>query len=196
MSEEQRSLVDTSSIDSEITGLANQVLEEKDPDKAKQLIALFNWNISKKNTSRILKLNDLYDDVTDQMVLRFKTKSDQFSNSDLLDYMKAVQGAIDTSTKNLSQIEEPPTIVQQHNTQVNINVVDSFDKDARERIFEAIQATLKTAQQRPETVVVEATEAEDNIELQSDEPTSVMEVAVNAIDELDSIVDERKETSG
>lgn len=196
MSEEQRSLVDTSSIDSEITGLANQVLEEKDPDKAKQLIALFNWNISKKNTSRILKLNDLYDDVTDQMVLRFKTKSDQFSNSDLLDYMKAVQGAIDTSTKNLSQIEEPPTIVQQHNTQVNINVVDSFDKDARERIFEAIQATLKTAQQRPETVVVEATEAEDNIELQSNEPTSVMEVAVNAIDELDSIVDERKETSG
>ena len=38
MSEETKELVDTSSIDTEITGLASQVLEESDPEKAKQLI--------------------------------------------------------------------------------------------------------------------------------------------------------------
>lgn len=184
MMDEQRALVDTSSIDGEINNLANQVLAEQDPDKAKKLIALFNWNISKKNTSRILKLNSLYDDVTDQMVARFKTKADQFSNSDLLDYMKAVQGAIDTSSKNLSQIEEPPTIVQQNNTQINVNVVDSFDRDARERILAAIQATLKTAQQ-PIVVDAESTEEESTPQVDVD----------SAIEELNSSVDVGKETS-
>jgi len=174
---ENTTLVDTSSIDQETNSLAMKILEETDPDKAKQLIALFNWNLSKKNTSRILKLNGLYDDVTEQMVTRFRTRSDQFTNSDLLDYMKAVQGAIDTSTKNLVQMEEPPTIVQQHNTQINVNVVDSFDRDAKERILAAVQAVMKNAQAAPVTdVPIEA-------------------VAETAIDELESVVDNSKETT-
>lgn len=195
MSEETKALVDTSSIDTEITGLASQVLAESDPEKAKQLIALFNWNISKKNTARILKMNDLYDEVTDQMVLRFKTKADQFSNSDLLDYMKAVQGAIDTSTKNLSQVEEPPTIVHQNNTQINVNVVDTFDRDSKDRILAAIQATLKAAQQpQPENAEPEVIE----VTPESYQETEVVEtevVADNAIDELNSIADDKKETN-
>lgn len=195
MSEETKALVDTSSIDTEITGLASQVLAESDPEKAKQLIALFNWNISKKNTARILKMNDLYDEVTDQMVLRFKTKADQFSNSDLLDYMKAVQGAIDTSAKNLSQVEEPPTIVHQNNTQINVNVVDTFDKDSKDRILAAIQATLKAAQQpQPKNVESEVIE----VTPESYQETEVVEtevVADNAIDELNSIADDKKETN-
>lgn len=195
MSEETKALVDTSSIDTEITGLATQVLEESDPEKAKQLIALFNWNISKKNTARILKMNDLYDEVTDQMVLRFKTKADQFSNSDLLDYMKAVQGAIDTSTKNLSQVEEPPTIVHQTNTQINVNVVDTFDRDSKDRILAAIQATLKAAQQ-PAPVVVEPIEVTEVVETEViHEEAAAETVADNAIDELNSIVDDKKETN-
>ena len=195
MSEETKALVDTSSIDTEITGLASQVLEESDPEKAKQLIALFNWNISKKNTARILKMNDLYDEVTDQMVLRFKTKADQFSNSDLLDYMKAVQGAIDTSTKNLSQVEEPPTIVHQTNTQINVNVVDTFDRDSKDRILAAIQATLKAAQhpkpvqQEPDVIEVTAEEV-----VVTDVPQTEA-VADNAIEELNSIADDKKETN-
>lgn len=195
MSEETKALVDTSSIDTEITGLASQVLEESDPEKAKQLIALFNWNISKKNTARILKMNDLYDEVTDQMVLRFKTKADQFSNSDLLDYMKAVQGAIDTSTKNLSQVEEPPTIVHQTNTQINVNVVDTFDRDSKDRILAAIQATLKAAQQpqpvKQEPDVIEVTAEEVVV---TDVPQTEV-VADNVIEELNSIADDKKETN-
>ncbi len=174
---ENTTLVDTSSIDQETNSLAMKILEETDPDKAKQLIALFNWNLSKKNTSRILKLNGLYDDVTEQMVTRFRTRSDQFTNSDLLDYMKAVQGAIDTSTKNLVQMEDPPTIVQQNNTQVNVTVVDSFDRDAKERILAAVRSVMKSAQTAP---VVDV---------------PVEEIAETAIDELESIVEKPKETT-
>ena len=108
--------------------------------------------MSKKNVSRILKLNSLLDDVSDQMVLRFQKRADQFTNSDLLDYMKVIQGAIDTSSKSLNQVEEPPMIVQQTNTQINVNVMDGFDRESKERILAAIQATLQAKPQQPKQV--------------------------------------------
>ena len=144
MSEENKSLVDTSSVDNTIVDIANQVMNESSPDKTKDLVALFNWNISKKNVSRILKLNELYDKVSSQMEMRLTSRGDQFSNSDLIDYLKTIQGAIDSSSKVLSQVDETPTIVQNHNTQINVNVVDKFDRDAKERILAAIQATLQS----------------------------------------------------
>ena len=141
------------------------------------------------------QLPEYPDEVTDQMVLRFKTKADQFSNSDLLDYMKAVQGAIDTSAKNLSQVEDPPTIVHQNNTQINVNVVDTFDRDSKDRILAAIEATLKAAQQpQPKNVEPEVIE----VTPESYQETEVVEtevVADNAIDELNSIADDKKETN-
>ena len=138
----------SSSLDEKIQSLADQIVQEQDADKTKDLISLFNWNMSKKNVSRVQKLNALYDAVTDQMTTRFANRADQFTNADLLDYMKTIQGAIDTSSKNLSEVEEPPRIVQQNNTQINVNVGDSFDREAKQRILEAVQATLKLAQQK------------------------------------------------
>lgn len=198
MSEEKKenALVDTTSIDSEINSLANQVMEESNPDKAKQLIDLFNWTIAKKNTSRILKLNDLYDDVTDHMVERFKNKSDQFSNSDLLDYMKAVQTAIDTSTKNLTQIEEPKMVVQ-NNTQINVNVVDTFDADSKERILAAIQATLNSAakpKQEIQQVIEVQPEAVEIIEDTAETSvTDDIDVADTALAELEALTEDNIE---
>lgn len=144
MTEENKSLVDQSKLDAQIIEVATQIVNEDSVDKTKDLVSLFNWDMSRKNVSRILKLNNLLDDVSDQMILRFRTKADQFTNSDLLDYMKVIQGAIDTSSKNLNQVEEPPTIVHQTNTQINVNVTEaSFDRDAKERILAVIQSALK-----------------------------------------------------
>ena len=188
------------SIDLQIQDLSKQILEEQDPDKAKQLIAMFNWNMSKKNTSRIQKLDQLYDKVTEQMEVRLNTRSDQFSNSDLLDYMKAVQGAIDTSSKNLTQMEEPPTIVQQNNTQVNINVGDSFDRDSKIRIFEAIQAVLRSAEtqvnNKPiiEVIPEESLEVTEEISAEETVVEQSTDTAVaDAIAELSNITEEKAE---
>ena len=188
------------SIDLQIQDLSKQILEEQDPDKAKQLIAMFNWNMSKKNTSRIQKLDQLYDKVTEQMEVRLNTRSDQFSNSDLLDYMKAVQGAIDTSSKNLTQMEEPPTIVQQNNTQVNINVGDSFDRDSKIRIFEAIQAVLRSAETQVNNKPIIEVIPEESLEITEEisaEETIVEEstdtAVADAIAELSNITEEKAE---
>lgn len=132
-------------LDSRINSLVSDIIEEDDPKKTKDLVDLFNWNISKKNVARIQKLNNLYDSITDQMIERVDKRSDQFSNSDLLDYVKTIQGAIDVNTKNLAQVQEPPMIVQQNNTQINVNVVDNFDRESKARILAAIKATLNQA---------------------------------------------------
>jgi hypothetical protein len=158
--------VDSSKLDAQIIETANKILNEDNADATKDLVSLFNWNMSRKNVSRILKLNSLLDDVSDQMVVRFKERADQFSNSDLIDYMKTIQGAIDTSTKNLNQTDEPPVIVNQTNTQINVNMDTQFDREAKERILAAIQSTLQKANIVSEPVVtVEAdtdTPTEDN----------------------------------
>lgn len=132
-------------LDENIKNLVNDVVAESDINKTKDLISLFNWNISKKNVVRVEKLNTLYDNVTDQMIKRFETKPDQFSNDDLLNYMKVVQGAIDSSNKLIDSIEEPPPQIVQNNTQINVNVVENFDRDSRARILAAVQATLNAA---------------------------------------------------
>lgn len=132
-----------SPVDNTIRGLVDNIMEEQDPNKTKDLVDMFNWNMSKKNVARLEKLNNLYDSITDQMIERVNKRADQFSNSDLIDYVKTIQSAIDVNTKNLAQVQEPPLIVQQNNTQINVNVADTFDRDAKERILAAVEATLK-----------------------------------------------------
>lgn len=140
--------------------LAVKIQEESDASKSKELIDLFNWNLSKKQISRIAKLDELFDDVTDQMILRFKTKPDQFSNDDLLNYMKTVQGAMENTSKHIDDLPEAPKIIQ-NNTQININGVEKFDRESRARILAAIQATLAAAQ-TPELIDYEDKTEGDN----------------------------------
>lgn len=156
----EEALVPCSPLDQKLTGLVENIMVEEDPNRTKDLVELFNWNMSKKNVVRLQKLNNLYDSITDQMVERVDKRADQFSNSDLLDYVKTIQGAIDINTKNLCTVQEPPLIVHQNNTQINVNVAESFDSEAKARILAAVQATLQQAARPVE---------DDNIVIQTEE---------------------------
>ena len=145
MNEEITTDIVAKPIDDKINKLVYDIMSEEDPSKTKDLVELFNWNMSKKNIVRIEKLNKLYDSITDQMTERVTKRADQFSNSDLLDYVKTIQGAIDVNKKNLENVQDPPLIVQQNNTSINVNVLDSFDRDAKARILAAVQATINQA---------------------------------------------------
>lgn len=128
-----------------VTELAEKIKQESDIEKSQDLIELFNWNLSKKQIGRVAKLDALFDDITDQIILRFKSKPDQFSNDDLLNYMKTVQGAIDNNSKNIGELPEAPKIIQ-NNTQINVTLSDTFNRESRARILAAVQATLKEAE--------------------------------------------------
>ena len=137
--------INESELNKDISKLAQQLIDEKDIDASKNIVQLFNFNLSKRNALRILKLNGLYDNITDQMIERFQKRSGEFSNSDLLSYLQTVENSIEKSQKSLSQVDEQPTIVQTNNTQVNFNVLDGFNDDSRDRIANAIKSILNSA---------------------------------------------------
>lgn len=126
--------------------LAQDIIDESDIDKVKDLTHLFNLNQAKKNVLRVLKLNSLLDKVSDQMIERFTKQPGAFSNSDLLNYMQVTQSAIDRANKALNLVDETPAI--QINQQVNnINVGESLDRESRDRIKDAVNAILKRTSQ-------------------------------------------------
>ena len=133
-------------LDSYNARLAQDIIDEHDVDKVKDLTHLFNLNQAKKNVLRVLKLNSLLDKVSDQMIERFAKQPHAFSNSDLLSYMQVTQSAIDRANKALNLVDETPAI--QINQQVNnINVGEGLDRESRERIKDAVNAILKKTSQ-------------------------------------------------
>ena len=84
MNQDTLDIVCSNPLDEKLNNIVENIMDEQDPNKTKDLVDLFNWNISKKNIARIQKLNNLYDSITDQMVERVTKRADQFSNSELI----------------------------------------------------------------------------------------------------------------
>lgn len=139
---EEKDILDMVPLNESTRLLAQQVVEETDLDRTKQLVASFNLNQSKKNVLRILKLESLLDKVQDSMIERFEKTPNNFNNNDLLNYMTVVQTSIDRANKSLNLVDETPAI--QFNQQVNINVKeeDKLDRNSREKVTDAVKAIL------------------------------------------------------
>lgn len=133
-------IINTIELDKNTNQLAQQIIDETDISKVKDLTALFNLNQAKKNAVRVLKLNSLLDNVSDKMIERFEKYPDNFSNKDLLDYMQVTQSAIDRANKYLGTVDETPAI--QMNQQININIGQQFDRESRGKIAHAVNSML------------------------------------------------------
>ena len=129
-------------LDTQTRDIAQQILDEQDIDKVRNLTALFNLNAQKRNVMRVIKMNKLLDEVTDKVMERFEKTPDNFSNDDLIKYMQVTESAIDRANKQLNLVDETPPIQLQQNTQVNVNIVDSLDRESRERVMNFLRKTL------------------------------------------------------
>lgn len=132
-------------LDESTKRLAGEIIEEENIDKIKDLTVLFNLNMSKKNVTRLMKLNDLLDSVSDQMAKRLENRSDEFSNNDLITYMKVIQDSMDKSSKSLNQVDETPAIsINNTKNEVNIAITDgvTLDRNSKERVLDAVKAYL------------------------------------------------------
>lgn len=129
-------------IDTQTADLAQQILDETDVDKVKDLTNLFNLNAQKRNVVRVLKMHDLLDRVTDQVMTRFEKTPDNFSNEDLIKFMQVTENSIEKANKTLSQVEQTPAIQYQQNNQVNINIGNELDRESRQRVTDTVQAIL------------------------------------------------------
>lgn len=148
---EEKELVGILSIEKDMQKATEDLVSETDPSILKDKIELFNLYQTKKNAIRALKYNDLLDKVSDEMLLRFKENPDEFTNSDLLQYLQTTQNALDRSNKSLNSIEDRPLI---NINQVNVNSEEApLDRESRERVMKAVQALLNKSKEVNENII-------------------------------------------
>lgn len=153
--EEHKLSVSSSSLDKQNEQTAQEILDAQTLDETKDLLSLFNLNLQKRNVLRILKMNNLLDKVTEQIIERFEKNPHNFTNEDLLKYMQVTENAIDRANKNLNQIEDTPAIQLMQNNQVNINITDGLNRESRQRVTETVQQILKNLQKQQEQKIIE-----------------------------------------
>lgn len=122
--------------------LINAIMQESDVDRLKDLTHVFNAFQTKRQILRVNALNDVQDALVQQMARRLQEMPNNFNNADIASWMKTVQQALDSSHSSIKEIDDVPTIVNQNNTQVNINVEDTLNKESREKVMNALQAIL------------------------------------------------------
>ena len=170
-------LISVIPLDNQTAKVTNELIEEQDLDKVKNLTKLFNLNQAKRNAIRVMKLNSLLDKVGDQMIERFDKKPGEFSNKELLDYMSVVQSTIDRANKSIKLVDQTPAIViNQQNNQVNIDNSPVLDRESRMRVVEAVKGIMKTLNLKNEPEQIqEISEFEENEEDSSDDIVHVIE---------------------
>lgn len=149
-------------LDEEENKIVHQIIEAPTQQELQAQFDLFNMAQSKKNALRIIKLNKLLDKVEDQAIERFEKRPDQVSNKELLDYMQVVSGQIDRSQQQIESLKDKPMIlVKNEKTEVNVNMTPELDRDAKNRVLNAVAALLQQVQ-KPEVY------EEDIIDVSSD----------------------------
>lgn len=131
------------SINNKVESIANQIVEEDDYKKVRDLTDLFNLMQAKKNALRILKLTDLLDKIDNQIIKRFEISPDNFSNKDLLDYLQIIQTTIAKANENLNDTKEISITPIQQNNQVNINIINQLDRESRDKVADTVKFLLK-----------------------------------------------------
>ena len=135
-------------LNEEAKALIEQIIEEKDEYKSKELIQLFNANQNKKTMLRVNKLSDLLDTITDQALARFTSRPDEISNKELFDGLKVVQDLIERGQKQTSASnsgEIPLIQFNQQTNEVNIGGASSeLNRDSRERVKSAVLNLLSS----------------------------------------------------
>jgi hypothetical protein len=155
------------SLNEESKALIDQIIAEKDEQKARDLTYLFNANQNKKTMVRVNKLSDLLDTITDQALARFTSRPDEISNKELFDGLKVVQDLIERGQKQVSGAGETPLIqINQQTNEVNVGGNSStLNRDSRERVKAAVlglldSITAKQAGQSSDDNIVTVEEVE------------------------------------
>lgn len=146
---EVEQIIDFAPLEKSIKDTTTKIINEEDGDKLKDLVNLFNLNQAKKDILRVSTYNKLLDSVTHQMEFRVTKKVDEFSNKDLLDYLKVIGESAEKSKKAFTTINDAPTI-QINQVNIGDNSEKELSRESREKVMAAINAYMKKAMQSQE----------------------------------------------
>lgn len=142
--------------------LITQIVNEKDPDKLKDLTHLFNIFQTKRQLLRLNALNDIQDSLIEQMSLRLKQQPHNFANSDISAWVKVIQQSLDSTANDIKGIDNLPASITQNNTQINVSVENTLSKESRDKILEVLQTILQNNSSEVDVVAEEEGEDLDN----------------------------------
>lgn len=146
---EEHQIVDMSPLNKQIEDTTMKIIEEKDTERLKEFVNLFNINQAKKDVLRVDTYNKLIDSVIHQMELRITKKADEFSNKDLLDYLKIISESSEKSRNAFTRVSETPAI-QINQVNIGDNSERGLSRESREKVMAAINAYMKKAMQSQE----------------------------------------------
>ena len=136
--------INTVPLEKETTKVINNIVKADSTEELKSYVDMFSLNMAKKNAVRIAKLQNLLDKVTDQAITRAEKYPDEFSNKEIIDYMKVVQEQITTSQKSIETVGEQPVIqINNQKNEVNINVDAGLSRESKTRVVDAIKALME-----------------------------------------------------
>lgn len=134
--------INAAMLDQEAAELLNQLVEEKLPEKSKDLTYKFNENQNKKTTLRLSKLNDILDKLTDQAMERISKRPDEMSNQELLQAIKVIRDVADKDQKQiLGGAELPSQFIQinQQNNDISLGEAgESLSRESKDRVKNAV----------------------------------------------------------
>ena len=130
-------------VDNTIKEIVENAVDINDDEQMKQIIRMFNQNIAKKNMNRIVKFNNLLDQIGDVAYERIATNPGLIEDKDVIAYIKAFQDVLDKSRNTVNTIQELPpiTLTQNNNTLVvnNGDATEQFSPEARQRILDMVK---------------------------------------------------------
>ena len=151
--------------------IATKIIRSKDLDEVKDLTALFNLQQTKKSVLRTMTYNQLVDSIIEQMQERVSKRADQFSNKELLDYLKIMNEGIEKAQQQINSVSSAEPLIQfnQQNNTVVVNQADQLDAASRQRVSRALSSILAKMKNPPMLEVVEenVSESDEIIESES-----------------------------
>lgn len=140
--------------------LVDSILDVDNSEELKRATALFNQNIAKKNMLRLLKVGNVLDIATDEVMRRLLNAPEHIANKDLASFYTMLQKATNGYQESINGIGENPVI------QINTINMDKpqLSPESAQRVLDAYNLWMqftKTPTETEQTDEVEVIEEED-----------------------------------
>lgn len=145
----------------ESNAIVDAIVQTNDVDKLNEYINMFNINKTKKNIIRTNELNELLSLINKQAVKRLKEKPDNFSNNDIITFMKATRDALNQTKTTIDDI--PPIQINKQVNTININS-EELDKDSKAKVYDLLKSIIDDVSKDNDTKddIIDVTENEVN----------------------------------
>lgn len=134
----------TKTIDDESKEIVTELVQTDDPHKIQDLTALFNMANTKRNAIRIMRLGELWDAASSELLRRVSENPDAHANDDLVKYLSLAEGGMDRAAKTLGNVDVTPIIqINQQNNTLQFSDTEGLSRADRMKVLDVVNSILQ-----------------------------------------------------